>query len=257
MTPQQAFDAKVKALIKQANKLSDDAVARVIRLLSDARKEVAATVASTEWEAYYLPQIKGAIDRALQEFGSKYGLDMSETQRSFWDYGIDSVDLPLRAAGIVQALPAIDVTALAVLQGYSADLVQGLKMDAIKRINNEISLGIMGQKNPFEVMKAIGKNLKDPGIFKSLTARAETIVRTEAGRVLETASQARKAAAAQVVPGLQKQWFYGHSPRMPRLDHMAAAGQIRDIDKPFDVGGEELMYPKDPAGSARNTVNCG
>jgi len=254
---ERAYRKKVNELIKKANRLEDAEVKKVIRLLADARKEVAAAVASTEWQVYYLPQMKGAVDRALQEFGRKYNVDLQEAQRGFWEFGVDSVDMPLRSVGIIQAIPEIDTTALAIMQGFSADLVGGLTTDAIKKVNTEISLGIMGQKSPYEVMKAVGRNLKDKSIFKSIAARAETITRTEAGRVLEAASQARKEKAAGVVPGLQKQWYYGHSPKMPRLDHLAAAGQIRDVDKPFNVGGEELMYPKDPAGSARNTVRCG
>jgi hypothetical protein len=31
---------------------------------------------------------------------------------------------------------------------------------------------------------------------------------------------------------------------------------IRNVDEPFDVGGEKLMYPRDPAGSPGNTINC-
>ena len=255
---ERAFQRKVKGLIKQANSLEDDAVARVLRLLNDARKEVAATIASTDWKAYFLPQMKGAIERAMQQFAQKYGVDLRDIQRSFWDYGVDSVDLPLRAAGVIQALPQLDTTMLGIMQDFSADLVGGLGKDAIKRINNALSLGLIGQKSPYDVMLEIGTNLKkDKSIFKSIAARAETITRTEAGRVLEAAGQARKESAAAVVPGLQKQWLYGHSPRMPRLDHMAADGQIRDVDQPFNVGGEELMYPKDPAGSAANTINCG
>lgn len=254
---ERVFQKKVKDLIKKANALEDEAVRRVIRLLNEARKEVAATVASTEWEAHYLPQIKSAIERAMQEFGDKYGVDLRDVQRGFWEHGLDTVDLPLRKVGIIQAIPEIDTTVLSIMQGYSSDLVEGLAREAIKKINNEISLGLMGQKSPYEVMKAVGRNLKDKSIFRTIGRRAETIVRTEAGRVLEAASQARKEAAATMVPGLQKQWYYGHSPKMPRLDHLAASGQIRDVDEPFDVGGEKLMYPKDPAGSAKNTIQCG
>jgi hypothetical protein len=251
------FQRKVKSLIAQAEQLEDAGVKRVIALLSDARKEVAATVASTEWQAYYLPQMKAAIERALGEFGRKYGVEMREMQRQFWEKGVEMTDLPLREVGIFTAIPEIDTAALAILQGYSSDLVTGLTQSAIKKINTELTLGLMGQKSPYDVMGAIGRNLKDKSVFRSIEARAETIVRTEAGRVLEASGQARKEAAARVVPGLQKQWYYGHSPRMPRLDHMAANGQIRDVDKPFDVGGEKLMYPKDPAGSAQNTIRCG
>lgn len=254
---EKAFQRKVKNLIAQAGQLEDAGVKRVITLLSDARKTVAATVASTEWKEYYLPQMKAAIERALGEFGRKYGVDMREMQRTFWDQGIEMTDLPLREIGIWQAIPQIDTAALSILQGYSSDLVTGLTQSAIKKINTELTLGLMGQKSPYDVMGAVGRNLKDPSVFKSIAARAETIVRTEAGRVLEASGQARKEAAAKVVPGLQKQWYYGHAPRMPRLDHMAANGQVRDVDQPFDVGGEKLMYPKDPAGSAKNTIRCG
>jgi len=254
---EQIFQTKVKQLIKQAERLEDQAVKRVIGLLNNARKEVAATVASTEWQVYHLGEMKGAVERAMQECGRKYGVELKEAQRSFWEAGIDRVDMPLREVGIYIAIPEIDTTALAILQDYSADLIGGLSKDAIKKINQELTLGLMGQKSPYDVMGAVGRNLKDKSIFRSIAARAETITRTEAGRVLEAAGQARKEKAAQVVPGLQKQWFYGHSPKMPRLDHMAADGQIRDVDKPFNVGGEELMYPRDPGGSAANTVNCG
>ncbi|MDY7034546.1 MAG: hypothetical protein SV375_00060 [Thermodesulfobacteriota bacterium] len=254
---ERAFQKKVNELIRKTGRLEKAEVQKVISLLNNARKEVAAAVASTEWQLYRLPQLKGAIERALQDFGAKYGVELQDAQRTFWDHGVDSVDLPLQSVGILQALPEIDMSALSIMQGYSADLVNGLTGDAIKKINNEISLGIMGQKQPYEVMQAVGRNLKDKSIFRSIRHRAETITRTEAGRVLEMASQARKEKAAEVVPGLQKQWFYGHSPKMPRLDHMAVHGQIRDVDKPFDVGGEELMYPRDPAGSAGNTINCG
>lgn len=251
------FQAKVKQLIRNAERLEDAEVRKVIRLLNTARRDVAATVASTEWQAYHLPQMKAAIERAMQEFGSQYGVDLREAQRSFWEQGVDRVDLPIRQVGIYAAIPEIDTTALAILQGYSTDLVDGLSSDALRKINQELTLGIMGQRSPYEVMQAIGRNLRDPSVFRSIAHRAETITRTEAGRVLEAAGQARLESATRVVPGLMKEWYYGHSPRMPRLDHMAAAGQKREVDEPFNVGGEELMYPKDPRGSAKNTVNCG
>lgn len=254
---EQAFQKKVNELIKKANRLEKQEVKKVIKILADARKEVAATVASTDWQAYHLPQMKSAIDRALQEFGRKYGVELMDSQRQFWEYGMDIVDLPIREVGIYVAIPEIDTATLGVLQGFSADLVDGLAKDAIKKINTELTLGLMGQKSPFEVMQAIGRNLDDPSVFRTIAKRAETITRTESGRVFEASSQARKENAAKVVPGLQKQWLYDHSPKMPRIDHMLASGQVRDVDKPFNVGGEELMYPKDPRGSARNTVNCG
>lgn len=41
-----------------------------------------------------------------------------------------------------------------------------------------------------------------------------------------------------------------------RPEHAEADGQEVAIDEPFDVGGEELMYPADPSGSGWNIYNC-
>jgi hypothetical protein len=41
-----------------------------------------------------------------------------------------------------------------------------------------------------------------------------------------------------------------------REDHKKANGQRRGMKEPFIVGGEALMFPGDPKGSAGNTVNC-
>jgi uncharacterized protein with gpF-like domain len=41
-----------------------------------------------------------------------------------------------------------------------------------------------------------------------------------------------------------------------RQDHVDADGQTVGAGDPFDVGGEELMFPGDPMGSDENTINC-
>jgi uncharacterized protein with gpF-like domain len=39
-------------------------------------------------------------------------------------------------------------------------------------------------------------------------------------------------------------------------NHVAADGQIVGMNEPFTVSGEKLMFPGDPAGSAKNTIMC-
>ena len=41
-----------------------------------------------------------------------------------------------------------------------------------------------------------------------------------------------------------------------RESHHAANGQTKRLDVPFIVGGEALRYPRDPAGSTGETINC-
>ncbi len=62
--------------------------------------------------------------------------------------------------------------------------------------------------------------------------------------------------AAGVLPGLKKQWRRSGKPGS-RIAHDAVDGQIREAARPFSVGGATLMYPRDPAGPAAETINCG
>ena len=251
------FRRKMKALMSEVDRLGDESVKRSLKLLNAARKEIAAQVASTEWDAYYLPKLKEAVERAMIEFGEKYGIDLRTVQADFWDLGIARANIPLETLGVETMVPSVNIKALEIAQGYSSDLIGNLSRDAIKKINQELTMGVLGQKTPFEVMKAIGKNLDDPSVFKSIAARAEVITRTETGRIFEMATQARLKEAEKIIgKKIQKQWQSSGKPT-GRPYHQAADGQIRDIDEPFDVGGEKLMYPGDPDGSPWNTINRG
>ena len=53
----------------------------------------------------------------------------------------------------------------------------------------------------------------------------------------------------------KKRWRSANNKRT-RKDHREANGQTVDIDKPFRVGGEKLMHPGDPSGSAKQIVKC-
>ena len=75
-------------------------------------------------------------------------------------------------------------------------------------------------------------------------------------RAIAAATQARQEQAAKALPGLKKQWRPSgkiHS----RPAHDAADGQVRAVDEPFLVNGVPLLYPRDPAAPAAETVNCG
>jgi len=82
--------------------------------------------------------------------------------------------------------------------------------------------------------------------------RTERIVRTEVNRASNWGSL---EGAKSVGIDQDKVWLSSFAPDS-RDTHNAADGQRVDINEPFIVGGESLMYPGDPAGSVSNTVNC-
>lgn len=85
--------------------------------------------------------------------------------------------------------------------------------------------------------------------------RANVIARTETNR----AWNAGVLAAAQYYQPASSRWVKvwdtdvdGHE----RPAHKRAEGQSRSLSDPFQVGGEDLRFPGDPAGSPANVINC-
>ena len=92
------------------------------------------------------------------------------------------------------------------------------------------------------------------GVFQSSDSRAETIARTEVIGAYNGSSQLLgETLPNDVVNG--HEWLATQDDRT-RPDHQDADGQQVDIEAMFMVGGEEMAYPGDPAGSAGEVINC-
>lgn len=81
--------------------------------------------------------------------------------------------------------------------------------------------------------------------------RATTIARTE----VHNATQ-RGTFAGYTQANVPIKIWVAVGDASTRDAHLVADGQERPINSTFDVGGEKLMYPGDPSGSAAQTVNC-
>ena len=85
-------------------------------------------------------------------------------------------------------------------------------------------------------------------------ARCLTIARNEAGQAVSVA----RFAAATASGANGKYWITGANPRATHI----VAGQVYNrggaipMAEAFEVGGEQLMYPRDPTGSAGEIINC-
>ena len=127
--------------------------------------------------------------------------------------------------------------------GYSRTKARG--------IAGGLGLVTIGAQSPGDAIGTIA-DLVEGG-----RTRAITIVRTEVGRAFSVAADERMTQAAEILPGLKKQWRRSgkiHS----RLHHDSIDGQIRDVDKPFTLGnGVQIMFPRDPAAPVGETINCG
>lgn len=118
-----------------------------------------------------------------------------------------------------------------------------------QRITAEMMQGIM-RNIPAESLADCLREVTDGAYASAMGTARALITAAENGGRQYVFSLAWDAA----VP-MRKMWDAVEDHRV-RASHKAADGQTVDMDAPFIVGGEALMYPGDPSGSPWNTKNC-
>ena len=259
------YIATLDALARQANRLEDEAVRRAVRLLQDALREINQRVLTAEgWRLSNLENLQRQVNDIMERFRKQYTDAFSEIQTSAYRLGAQAVDEPLKVSGLRLEPVRLNPLVVAVLQGFSADLITGISEDVRTTINAILSQSMLGEMSPFEAQKLISKIVGAKDKLSELTgisADAERIFRTEIGRVYSISTQARLMQVAETAPDVEKGWVTKGDHRT-RSGHLDAHGQRVKVDEPFEVaaerGGtkEKLMYPRDPRGSAENTINC-
>jgi hypothetical protein len=252
----------VTSEIRRILKDKDQAIRSGVQAMRDLLKELHGQVSEElgraalgSWDAYHLKQVLDSIETQMASFEAQARKEISGLLDEAWDKGKALVDAPLVQAGIYTGFH-LSTTVLDVLKEYSNDYLRNLFRDSWYKIKGEINLGVLGMKTPQEVAKAIGKSI-DAGRFKSIAVRAETITKTEMGRVFSEATELRMEQAADHVAGLEKEWRHVGHPKIPRLTHLAADGQHVPVGEPFDIGGVRMMFPRDPGAPLEETINCG
>lgn len=259
LSPQQEFEAALRQRLRDRAGLVLATDQAAIAELAAARDQVLQMLAAqpADWQQWQLAKLLDQIDAVLQGATGRAAAAVDGGLRSAWQQGEDFIDKPLAAGGlnVELQLPALDAGVLQQLRRFAALRLKDVGVQATRTIGRELSLVTLGARTPFQAIKAVQLQLGNDS-----PRRATAIVRTEVGRAFAIASHKRLLQAAQLVPGLQKQWRRSgkiHS----RWNHDAADGQVQDVDKPFVLPSHEgpvkLMHPHDPAAPPGETINCG
>ncbi len=126
-----------------------------------------------------------------------------------------------------------------------------LKSRYVSATSHEIVKGVIthGLENGLPE-REIANNLQDNFVGEVAANRARTIARTE---VHNAASYGMQNGAEESGLALEREWVAVMDSRT-REDHADADGQIRGMEEPFDIGGEDIDFPGD--GSPENSINC-
>jgi hypothetical protein len=252
--------AEIGRLLAQKEKdlLSGQAALR--GMLAEAKRQIVEELAALPGETYTAQMLKAnlaSVERYLSAFESNGSVEMSRRLDQAWESGADLVPAAMREGGLFVTFGHIPGPLLRTLKDYSAHKISGLASDAFNKIRGELSLGLLGQKTPHQVIQAIAGTLDSPGAFKSLEARAETIAKVEMGRAYSTATVEGLKQASSSVPEMEKQWVHAGHPKVPRVNHVRLHGTHVPVDEPFVIGSLVIDYPRAPNLPAEEVIHCG
>ncbi len=154
---------------------------------------------------------------------------------------------PIRQDQVVKALE-IDSQLKKPLYESLGEDVERLK----KSIRAEISRGVANGSSYLEMATKIATGMNSP--FNRAMNRTFLITRTEGHRVQEQAAMDTRRRAKECGADIVKMWD-ATLDKKTRDWHLDADGQVKELDEPFIVDGEEMEAPG-IGGSARNVCNC-
>lgn len=255
--------ATVTSEIKNILKMKDSGMLSgtqaMRKLLTELQRDVLFGIhLGTDWDRYYLRKLLSSIEFQIANFDAKAKAELSGQLESMWGHGQNLVDLPLKTSGIYFGMPHIATSMLDTLgnKEFVFGKISGVASDAFTKIRGELTLGLMGGKTPAQVTAAIGQDLNHPSIFKSIAERAETITKTEMGRAFSMSTRLRMEEAGKYVPDLKRVWIHAGHPKVPRITHLIAHGQVVGYDEPFKVGGMDVKSPQDPGLPIKDVIHC-
>ncbi len=260
-----AYVKKIDALTKQVDHLEDQATRAVISQLRATLQQINAKILTAEgWRLQNLTNLQAQVKELMSIFEHEANAKLAGINQQSWELGVQSVDEPLKISGLQMPIARLSRNVVAVLQGFSADLIKNISQETLTAVNTTIAQSLLGQVSPFDAQKQISQIVGAKDNLRELTgisARAEKIFRTETGRVNSIATQARQDQIAEMYPDVMKRWLATGDHRT-RSGHLDAHGQTVPVDGFFEVAAEKggkkerLRFPRDPRGSPENTINC-
>lgn len=255
------FEKRVQQILRDILRHEGSSIREAQALLRRLHTEVIAEIAKggSEFTLMVLRQLSRAIELRIEAFDRDIQAAFKRQLNRGIELGTEMADAPLKTTGAAIKTFGISGQTAQVAAQYQVGLISGLGLELQSKINSILRRAALGALTPNDAIKQVGRKVT-AGPFKSALARAETIVRTEVLRIQSIATHARlleqRESLKRAGYTLKKRWLSSHDTRV-RATHRAAEleGPI-ELEDLFVVGADQLLYPRDPNGSAEETVNC-
>lgn len=134
----------------------------------------------------------------------------------------------------------------------AAGMSNTVSMRLVEPFSDVISSGLVAGDTRATIARKLGEAARE--VYESLSLKhAAMVAHTETHGATNYGTLQGYAWGGTET----KEWMhFPGSSKQPRATHATADGQMRKIDEPFLVGGEQLMFPGDYNGSFANTHWC-
>lgn len=259
MTPEEraaAFNAAARAESKKLPRIQRETLQEIVRQLKIAERSVIEALQKTQSESATrrLRRLKDEIERALHAYQQAATQAATSGADAAWQAALQSLRAPMQAAGLAQVSvtgASIDAGVLLAAKRFMTGRIADLSLSAINRLNAQLIQHLVGTQSLSDTITQVQRIMG--GVARS---RAMTVTYTEIGRAYSVAHHAAMEKDSALLPNMHKRWLKSGKLH-PRATHVTAHNQIQKWNDPYIIDGEKLMYPRDPNGSAGNTINCG
>lgn len=238
----------LKVLYEQALKDIDNQIAY---LLGREDKE---NLSSIIYQLDYQKALKKQVSAILDVLHSKEYTRIEDYLKECYENGFLGTMYDLHGQGIPLMLPLDQeqvLNALTIKSKLSKALYERLGEDITilkRKVSSEISRGIANNFSYTEIARNL-RNVSNTGMNN-----AYRIARTEGHRIQNQSAMDAATKAKEKGADIVKQWDATLDART-RPHHALLDGQIRDLDKPFEVEGRKAMHPSG-FGIASEDIHC-
>ena len=244
-------EKKVLDKLEQSYKSALDEInAKITILMNRDDADMQNVIYQVEYQKALQTQVQGILD---QLHANKFET-ISEYLTQSYTNGYVGTMYDLHGQGVPLIIPINQEQVVAAIQHetkLSKSLYASIGKDTrrlSKQIASEISRGISSASTYSEMARNIGLQSKIP------LNNAMRIARTEAHRIQSKATADAQHRAKERGADILKQWD-AFLDGATRPSHKVLDGQIRELDEPFEINGEEVMQPG-YFGLASEDCNC-
>ena len=254
------YDKALQRQLKRLPEIRAETTREILRLLTEAQQDITARLKkATPGSVSKMRQQQKEIRAAIERFGSAADAGMQRALGTSWRAGVELLVEPIHAAGAQRLGAALKINdrSLRAMRDLTTDKIKDISLRAVNRVNSELGGVILGTTPMPDAITNIQKTLGG-----ATRQRAMTVAYSNVGMAYSAASYESMLAAERMGIAIAKRWMKSgklHS----RAGHVAAHNQIVRVSLPFLIADpktgrvEELKFPRDPAASIANTINCG